>query len=249
MMAMYRQTDTDSSANMKVITSIYLNCRPDLRDEWLAGQDAEVEPEESQVGLDTCIGISLKMQPQELALRSLIQFYNKHHYSSYLAPPTGSEGSYHRRSNSVSGFMSEEPPTHLSTQSSEHDVFPPRKTDPGMPYNPDGMIEFWLHEYEDVLLEVFGDGDVALPVTPGHGDEMDDLGLGRGAAERDGPAWRMLGEMMRARGGVEDDTISDSESVVSVGELGEEARLDPQTLQSDHPGENTWEVSCTGVSS
>ena len=34
---------------MKVITSIYLNCRPDLRDEWLTG----VEPDDAgdaQVG-------------------------------------------------------------------------------------------------------------------------------------------------------------------------------------------------------
>ena len=30
-------------ANMKVITSIYLNCRPDLRDEWLAG----IEPDDA----------------------------------------------------------------------------------------------------------------------------------------------------------------------------------------------------------
>lgn len=28
---------------MKVITSIYLNCRPELRDEWLAGNDQESE--------------------------------------------------------------------------------------------------------------------------------------------------------------------------------------------------------------
>ncbi len=26
---------------MKVITSIYLNCRPDLRDEWLTGNELE----------------------------------------------------------------------------------------------------------------------------------------------------------------------------------------------------------------
>jgi Domain of unknown function (DUF3402) len=26
---------------MKVITSIYLNCRPDLRDEWLTGTEVE----------------------------------------------------------------------------------------------------------------------------------------------------------------------------------------------------------------
>ena len=28
-------------ANMKVITTIYLNCRPDLRDEWLTGSEAD----------------------------------------------------------------------------------------------------------------------------------------------------------------------------------------------------------------
>lgn len=28
-------------ANMKVITAIYLNCRPDLRDEWLAGNEMD----------------------------------------------------------------------------------------------------------------------------------------------------------------------------------------------------------------
>jgi len=26
---------------MKVITSIYLNCRPDLRDEWLTGNEVD----------------------------------------------------------------------------------------------------------------------------------------------------------------------------------------------------------------
>lgn len=29
------------TANMKVITSIYLNCRPDLRDEWLTGTEVD----------------------------------------------------------------------------------------------------------------------------------------------------------------------------------------------------------------
>lgn len=29
------------SANMKVITAIYLNCRPDLRDEWLTGTEVD----------------------------------------------------------------------------------------------------------------------------------------------------------------------------------------------------------------
>jgi hypothetical protein len=34
---------------MKVITAIYLNCRPDLRDEWLTGVDVDVDIEESLV--------------------------------------------------------------------------------------------------------------------------------------------------------------------------------------------------------
>ena len=28
-------------ANVEVITTIYLNCRPDLRDEWLTGSEAD----------------------------------------------------------------------------------------------------------------------------------------------------------------------------------------------------------------
>lgn len=43
-----------SLANMKVITSIYLNCRPDLRDEWLAGNEVD-DTSDAQVSgvLDT----------------------------------------------------------------------------------------------------------------------------------------------------------------------------------------------------
>ncbi|CAG8581585.1 6314_t:CDS:10 [Diversispora eburnea] len=36
-------------SNMKIITSIYLNCRPDLRDEWIAPTDADAEVEEALV--------------------------------------------------------------------------------------------------------------------------------------------------------------------------------------------------------
>jgi hypothetical protein len=34
---------------MKVITSIYLNCRPDLRDEWLTGTEVD-DASDAQVG-------------------------------------------------------------------------------------------------------------------------------------------------------------------------------------------------------
>lgn len=35
---------------MKVITAIYLHCRPDLRDEWLTGIDVDADVEDSLVG-------------------------------------------------------------------------------------------------------------------------------------------------------------------------------------------------------
>lgn len=42
-------------ANMKVITAIYLNCRPDLRDEWLTGNEVE-EGQGAQVsGQEICV--------------------------------------------------------------------------------------------------------------------------------------------------------------------------------------------------
>ncbi|SPO45016.1 related to FAR11 - protein involved in recovery from cell cycle arrest in response to pheromone [Moesziomyces antarcticus] len=76
-------------SNMRVITSIYLNCRPDLRDEWLSGSDVEADVEDSL--------------PQEQALRSLVKFYNH----TRFGPPPGAaighgEGHGHRRSISTS---------------------------------------------------------------------------------------------------------------------------------------------------
>ncbi|KAF3102117.1 Factor arrest protein 11 [Orbilia oligospora] len=53
-------------SNMRVITSIYLYCRPELRDDWLAASDIDIEVEEAM--------------PQEQALRGLIHFYNLQHY-------------------------------------------------------------------------------------------------------------------------------------------------------------------------
>ena len=47
------------TANMKVITAIYHNCRPDLRDEWLTGTEQE-DASDAQV--------------QEQALRQLVKF-------------------------------------------------------------------------------------------------------------------------------------------------------------------------------
>ena len=188
-------------------------------------------------------------QPQEYALRALIQFYNKRNYAAHLAPlPSPEPSSAHKRSNSASAMILDDPallphpPPHLrSSTSSETDVFPPRST---LPYNPDGMLEFWLHEYEDVLGEVFGEGV-----------SYDEEGSGApGPAEKDDPAWNRLGEIMKAKGGpTEDDSISDSESVVSIGVLGDGARLQDLAIGMNEEGlrlqrrqsgnENTWEVS------
>ena len=51
---------------MKVITGIYLHCRPELRDDWLAGADVDAEVEDSL--------------PQEQAIRALTHFYNVRRY-------------------------------------------------------------------------------------------------------------------------------------------------------------------------
>jgi hypothetical protein len=91
------------------------------------------------------------------------------------------------------------------------------------------MIDFWLHEYEAVLGEVFGEvGD-------------DHTGITRvGMAERDDPAWNRLDSIMRrGRDDAFEDDISDSESIVSVGELGDQARLGIGLTPSDSEGESS----------
>lgn len=103
------------------------------------------------------------------------------------------------------------------------------------------MIEFWLHEYEDVLVEVFGvEGGNEVLDEFGLSNEMAGLtftnksssgaGVGEdiqtpGPGTADSRAWNRLSEIMR-RG--DEDEISDSESVVSIGELGNASRLGGQ---------------------
>jgi hypothetical protein len=53
-------------SNMRVITAVYLYCRPELRDEWLAGSDVDAEVEEAL--------------PLEQALRSLTHWFNVRRY-------------------------------------------------------------------------------------------------------------------------------------------------------------------------
>lgn len=116
---------------------------------------------------------------------------------------------------------------------SDGDVFPPRQStrssDLDLPYNPDGLYEL---EHEDDIL--FGEDHEPLDytrygvVTPSSPT----------AAERDDPAWNRITEIIRqARGGIDEDEISDSESVVTVGELGEDARMGMGMGMEDGDGE------------
>ncbi|KAI0875556.1 hypothetical protein GGS24DRAFT_289620 [Hypoxylon argillaceum] len=59
-------------SNMRVITAVYLHCRPELRDEWLAGSDVDAEVEEAL--------------PLEQALRSLTHWFNVRMYPDQMAP-------------------------------------------------------------------------------------------------------------------------------------------------------------------
>ena len=62
-------------SNMRVITSIYLHCRPELRDDWLAGGDVDADVEEAL--------------PQEEALRALTLFYNVRRYPRSMGADQG----------------------------------------------------------------------------------------------------------------------------------------------------------------
>lgn len=56
---------------MRVITAVYLHCRPELRDEWLAGSDIDAE-------VDAAL-------PLEQALRSLTHWINLRRYPDRIA--------------------------------------------------------------------------------------------------------------------------------------------------------------------
>lgn len=58
-------------SNMRVITAVYLHCRPELRDEWLAGSDVDAE-------VDSAL-------PLEQALRSLTHWLNVRRYPDKIA--------------------------------------------------------------------------------------------------------------------------------------------------------------------
>ncbi|PGH17271.1 hypothetical protein AJ80_04913 [Polytolypa hystricis UAMH7299] len=62
--------------HMRIITAIYLYCRPELRDDWLVGSDVDAEVEESL--------------PMEQALRGLTHWWHLRRYKNAMAIEEGS---------------------------------------------------------------------------------------------------------------------------------------------------------------
>jgi hypothetical protein len=62
-------------SNMRVITAVYLHCRPELRDEWLVGANVEDQVDEAV--------------PTEQALRSLTHWFNLRRYPEQMSAGGG----------------------------------------------------------------------------------------------------------------------------------------------------------------
>lgn len=253
---------------MKTITAIYLNCKPALRDEWLAITDVDTDVDDSNVRL---AGLSLsvssligRLQSTEAGLRTLIRFYHNQHYAKFQ--PSTAEEHLHRRSNSLAGpgVSTMEEGGSVSSPSalkrSTSGLFPPNRTsfsmtsvnDPSTDL--DDIMSAWLYDYDDLL------GDILEPTADGQGVQAHELplwlsGLGP-AGNRGDPAWARLDAIMRARGAVSDESISDSESIVNIGELHHDEAFDDSDLdEARHldldllggptvsENENTWAVS------
>ena len=199
---------------MKVITSIYLNCRPDLRDEWLTANEGD-DPSEAQA--------------QEQALRHLVKFYNTKRYGPVAT--AGQHGHLHKRSGSMSHYLEGLHPgpeissllRPVGTPNVEaSDVFPPARSqapDPSifLPYITEDIA--FEEEYEEYLSDL------------GWSDEQSGDGSGTSA-------WHRLPYSTDIA-----DNISDSESIVSIGDLGDDARLDLNREDREVVDENlnNWE--------
>ncbi|KAI0774182.1 N1221-domain-containing protein [Fomes fomentarius] len=198
-------------SNMQVITAIYLNCRPDLRDEWLTG--IEVDD-------------AYDAQAQEQALRHLVKFYNSKRYGVQAATHSNA----HRRAASISHHLEGlHPGPELSgmlrpvqtPNTVDADVFPPLRAQTTeqsifLPYVTEDIA--FEEEYEEYLR---------------WSDEHSDT------SSQGSSAWSRLPELVHDMA----DSISDSESIVSIGELNDESRLDVGKETRDGPDENVnnWE--------
>lgn len=197
---------------MKVITAIYLNCRADLRDEWLLGVDVDHDVEDSLVrllGLLKSVFTEMpRSQPQEQALRSLVSFYNTKHYSAFAPhlhrrPSTfGAMADGPAAPSGGPGAWSSDRPSSGSHPPPSDDVFPPLRSHDDRDRNYlDATMESMLDDSE--LESLFYP---QYSVNPDGGLERNDTATS---------AWHRLGEILG-----EWDDISDSESVASIGYLG-----------------------------
>ena len=248
------------AANMKVITSIYLNCRPDLRDEWLAGTEPDdaADAQVRQIPVLLLVSLSLT-QPSlrhknrhsvillnsvstdtcyDLVRRPTIGILDNN--KRYGPGATASQQSpIHRRSGSISQIEGLHADPALSSlirplgtpNVADSDVFPPTRShapDPSifLPYIPEDIA--FEEEYEDYLSDL-GWSDQ----QPSSDNTMS------GAAGTS--AWHRLPNFVSDIA----DGISDSESVGSIGDLGDENRIDPTRDDREVVDENVnnWEVN------
>ncbi|QRV73145.1 striatin-interacting protein 1 [Ceratobasidium sp. AG-Ba] len=222
-------------SNMKVITLIYLHCRPDLRDEWLSG--AEVDDV-----VDAMV--------QEQALRTLVKFYNTKRYGTAAATLPSQQ---HRRNSSQSaptldalgvGGGGEIPRPHGTPSTpAEADVFPPLKSrvaDPShfLPFIPEDAA--FEAEYEEYLSDL-GERDnyqaeaadaLFQSVSAGGPAREEHVVAGDGGES----AWRQLSKISSELA----DGISDSESIGSINILGDESRSDSSDASSVDENHNNW---------
>lgn len=200
---------------MKVITAIYLNCRPDLRDEWLTGMEVD----------DASDALA-----QETALRHLVKFYNNKRYGPTAT--SNQHGAMHRRTGSLSHHLEGlHPGPELSVirpagtpNVVDADVFPPSRSQA-----PDPSI-FLPYMAEDISFE----------------DEYEEYMKGLGwsdEASNEGPLFAGHTVWQREFAADIADGISDSESIVSIGDLGDDVRLDHNRDDGDVVDENlnNWE--------
>ncbi|KAF7353029.1 Striatin-interacting protein 1 [Mycena venus] len=208
--------------NMKVITSIYLNCRPDLRDEWLTSTEVDDASD---------------AQAQEHALRHLVKFYNNRRYGPIASMNQHGQSMHrHGRSGSMSYLEGLHPGPELglirpvtgTPNMVDADVFPPSRSqapDPSifLPYITEDIA--FEEEYEEYL------SDLGWSDSQGTGEDKPLFG---GTS-----AWSRLPAFAADIA----DGISDSESIASIGELGDDARLDPSRDDPEVVDENlnNWE--------
>ncbi|PVF94747.1 hypothetical protein CPB86DRAFT_808407 [Serendipita vermifera] len=208
--------------NMKLITAIYLNCRSDLRDEWLTTVEVE-ESKDSPSNVETF-------------LRRLVAFYD---YKRYGHVPPKVNSDQHQRSASLSiadpAMSPEIQIPHPIASPAAADVFPPLRSqaaDPSifMPY-PSEDIAF-EEEYEEYLFDLHHSSAPPDMVTtdraPSWTELPNDQPLGEGISDSESVA--SIGDDLTV-----DNTGPDGKTVLREDtEVGKNdwAHMSPKTLNA-----------------